>query len=66
MVDPVQELRTRLGDRPLRVLAREFDISAGYLSDILRLKKPPSDRVLELLGLRIEYVRMDKRRMKRA
>jgi hypothetical protein len=64
MIDPVQELRNRLGERPLRVLAREFDISAGYLSDILRGKKPPSERVLTCLGLRIEYVRMGNGRRK--
>ena len=62
MIDPIIELEKVKGSRSLRALAREFQISAGYLGDILKRKKPPSERVLLKLGLRTEYVRISGKR----
>lgn len=50
--DPIAMLRARLTeDFNQSALADEMGISDQYLSEILRQKRPPSERILEFLGL---------------
>jgi len=50
--DPIAMLRARLtADFNQSALADEMGISDQYLSEILRQKRPPSERILEFLGL---------------
>lgn len=50
--DPIAMLRARLtADFNQSALANEMGISDQYLSEILRQKRPPSERILDFLGL---------------
>lgn len=50
--EPISMLEARLTPTFTQAaLAEEIGISPQYLSEILRFKKPPSDLVLDFLGL---------------
>ena len=55
-VDPVAILRSRLTTCTQADLAREAGISPGYINDVLHGRKPASERLLSLLGIRRVYV----------
>ena len=50
-MDPIAILRKRLESDSLRSVARQLDISAAYLSDIMANKRKPGPKVLTALGL---------------
>lgn len=50
-MDPRKELETRLKQRSTTKLAAELGISDGYLRDVLKDRRPASDRLLDALGL---------------
>lgn len=57
-MNPVKELETRLKQRTRTALAAELGISDGYLRDVLKDRRPASDRLLDALGLeRITLIR---------
>lgn len=45
-------LRKKQGERSLRAFARDMNISAPYLSDVLRLNREPGRKILNMLKLR--------------
>lgn len=45
-------IRKRQGDRSLRAYAKELDISAAYLSDVLLGRREPGRKILVPLKLR--------------
>lgn len=53
-MNPIIELRKRIDRTSLRQVARDLDISAPYLSDIMRLRRMPGPKVLKALGMEVE------------
>lgn len=44
-----------------KALAEQLGVSPAYLSAVLNAKKPPSDRVLSHIGLRVQAVYVEHR-----
>ena len=53
----IELLKRKQGDRSQSDLARELGMTPQYVSEVLKGQKPPSDRILEYLGLKREIVR---------
>lgn len=53
-------LRRRLGKRKQRDFARELGISEQFLTDVLRGRRDPGDKMLACLGLQREWVAIGK------
>ena len=69
MLDPLLETRVReeVADwGSLSEAARVLGVSPQYLSQVLRGKCPPSDKLLASLGLERRIRRIPKRRLKQA
>lgn len=54
---PTSELHALLRYHSLAELGREFGLSAGYLGDVSRGRRPASDKLIEKLGLEVVYRR---------
>jgi hypothetical protein len=53
MLDAIAELEKHIEAAPsLRQLAKRWGVSAAYLSQVRKRQRPPSDLLLEKLGLR--------------
>lgn len=59
MIDPKDELNQRRGAKSWRELGEELGISHGYLWQVSHGNLPPSDRLLEKLGLKVVYERVN-------
>lgn len=53
----VELLKKKQGARTQSDLARDLGMTPQYVSEVLKGQKPPSDRILEYLGLKREIVR---------
>jgi hypothetical protein len=52
LADPLSILQELIGRSSLRKVALTLDVSAAYLSDVMRGNRPPGPKVLKALGLR--------------
>jgi len=52
MINPIEMLRTHVGTRSKREVAREMGISATLLCDTLNGKRTPGRKILNYLGLK--------------
>lgn len=59
MIDPKTELLRRRGEMSWRELGRLWGISHSYLWQVAQGNVPMSDSLLEKLGLRIVYERIN-------
>ena len=59
MIDPKLELIERRGEKTWRELGTELDISHSYLWQVAKGSLPASEKLLEKLGLRIVYERIE-------
>ena len=53
-MNPLTELRKRIDRASLRQVAKDLNISAPYLSDIMRERRAPGPKVLQALGVEVE------------
>jgi len=51
MLDPISVIESRLRTTSQRQLAAQLGISASFMGDIVQGRRPPSDRVIDALGL---------------
>jgi hypothetical protein len=55
----VLELRDKLEGRTQADLAAEIDCTPQYLSDVLSGRRDPGPKILDFLGLKVGYVRVE-------
>ena len=54
--DPVEIILTRAEQTSQAQLARDFGVSRQYLNDVIKGRRPPSQGIIEALGLTQEIV----------
>jgi transcriptional regulator with XRE-family HTH domain len=50
-MDPINLLEKRITKSSLRAVARELDVSAGYLSHLMKGEREPGPKILDALGI---------------
>lgn len=59
----LEEIKRRINGRTQKELAKELGISGQYLSDVMRRRRLPSDRIMIGLGFELRVCRKKKQRM---
>ena len=57
MIDPVETLKARVEASSYRKLGAELGFPASYLHDVVKGNRPPSDDLIDALGLERTYRR---------
>jgi len=60
MIEPIEVLKGKLKSKSQRQLAEELGLSASYIADVVHRRRPPSERLLDALGLEMVYRRKRK------